>query len=500
MLASLLTKSVWLRIRWIALVCCLVFTGIAFAQFFFSKRQLNEKIDAELRDWGADISDQLGHETKWDISRYNQIAPKVPGYVVLTNADFIGLYGFVPGLIKQVRLVRPVANDQFETVATSAGTWRIYVKTLVDGYVILGIDNPEGDKSDNEVRENAKKFGASLEDARRVKSQETTENISYAVIDLFNNLKDGLGVLPVKTEPDFLAYRSSTIEVIEAGDGRRYKVLYDPIVDTSGEQIGLAIVPKDIELEEGILRNQLWLIIIAGGLTWSFFVFQALYSWKKTEEEKTAFKRRFEGYFSPPVMEAILKDQRRLGGERREVSILFADIRSFTSLSEKLPPKRLTELLQGYFTEMTKEILAADGVVDKFIGDGIMAFWGAPIDQLDKADRAVTAAVNMLKRLPDLNDRWAKEGYPRLEIGIGVNTGVAIVGNVGSQTRFDYTLIGDEVNIASRLEGLNKRFESSIIISESTKRSLTIPVVLESLGEVEIRGREEPVKIYKVTA
>ena len=501
MVASALSKSVWLRIRWIALWCCLFFTVSAFAQFYFSTRQLHQKVEDELKRWGTDIAEQLGRQEKWNLRRYNQITPRAPRYVILTNADFIDVYGFVPGLIKQAVLASRVASDRPETVTTAAGAWRIYAKTLADGYVILGIADPEEIKSpDQELQENASKFGSSLAEALMVMPHDTTGNISFAVLDAFSNLRSGIGPLPLRTAQSILEHPERTTRLIEAFDGRRYRVLYEPLFDLAGKQIGLVIIPKDVELEERIARNQFGLIIIVTGITWSFFIFQVLYSLKKAEEEKNAMKRAFAGYFSPPVLEAILKDPKSLGlsGERREVSILFADLRSFTSLSEGLPPKRLTELLQEYFSMMTAEILATDGVVDKFIGDAIMAFWGAPIDQLDKADRAVTAALNMVKRLSTLNDKWEKEGSPPLEIGIGVNTGVAIVGNMGSRTRFDYTLIGDEVNIASRLEGLNKRFGSNILISESTRRSLTIPVELEPLGETEIRGRQEPIRVYKV--
>ena len=499
MLRGFFSKSIWLRVRWIALLCCLFFTLIAFVQFYLSNQQLDARTNQELKRWMADLVHQIGPQPSWDLKRYDQIDPKAPSFVVLTNANFAQLFWSPPGLIKQVQLARDVASDQPETVTTSAGSWRVYKKTLFDGYVILSIDDPEDVKSaDKELRDNVARFGSSLQEAQRVEVHETTPGIGFAVIDRLFNLKNGTGVLPVITNPSYLEYPRTTIAPFEAHDGKRYKVLYEPIFDTSGKQNGVVIVSRDTELEAQMIRNQRLLIIIATGITWSFFLFQVLYSWKKTEEEKSAFRRRIEGYFSPPVLEDILREGRTLGGERREVSIPFADIRSFTSLSEKLPPMRLIELLRDYFTEMTTEILAADGVVDKFVGDAIMAFWGAPIDQLDKADRAVTTAMKMIKRLPALNDKRAKEGCPPLQIGIGVNTGVAIVGNVGSRTRFDYTLIGDEVNVASRLEGLTKQFGCSIIISESTKRSLTVSVALEPLGEAEIRGREEPVKIYKV--
>jgi adenylate cyclase len=199
-------------------------------------------------------------------------------------------------------------------------------------------------------------------------------------------------------------------------------------------------------------------------------------------------------------MDAILKDPEKLklGGERREVTILFSDIRSFTSMTESLPPQVLTRLLHEYFSEMTEEVLATDGVVDKYIGDAIMAFWGAPIPQPDQANRAVTTALNMIRRLKTLQEKWKEEGYPELDIGIGINLGVATVGNFGSTKRFDYTVIGDAVNAASRIEGLNKQYKSNIIISESTKRQLTLELKTEDLGEVPVKGKEKPIRIFRV--
>lgn len=127
-----------------------------------------------------------------------------------------------------------------------------------------------------------------------------------------------------------------------------------------------------------------------------------------------------------------------------------------------------------------------------------MAFWGAPIDQHDQADRAVRTAINMMGRLRKLQERWARDGHPMFDVGIGINLGIATVGNFGSSKRYDYTLIGDPVNAASRLEGLNKRFNTHIIISDSTRRQLTISVSVRDLGEVEVAGKEERIRVYQV--
>lgn len=230
------------------------------------------------------------------------------------------------------------------------------------------------------------------------------------------------------------------------------------------------------------------------------FVSHAIYRWYASEIEKRKLRQTFEHYFSPQVMQQILKDPSllKLGGQKKEVTILFSDIRNFTTITESLDPESLTLLLHEYFTAMGKGILETDGVIDKFIGDAIMAFWGAPISQPDHADRAVRSAINMNKKLKDLQKKWLRRGLPLIDAGVGINTGVVTVGNMGSEDRFDYTLIGDSVNAAARLEGLNKEYKTNIIISEATKNKLTIPIKYKSLGEVLVKGKTKPIKIYSV--
>ena len=229
-------------------------------------------------------------------------------------------------------------------------------------------------------------------------------------------------------------------------------------------------------------------------------IFHGSYNWYISEAEKRKLRQTFQHYFSPQVMEAILKDPSllKLGGQKREVTILFSDIRNFTSITESMDSEKLTLLLQEYFTAMGREILATDGVIDKFIGDAIMAFWGAPLNQPNHADRALTAAISMTKQLKKLQAKWIKQAFPLIDMGIGINCGMVTVGNMGSEDRFDYTVIGDDVNTASRLEGLNKEFKSHIIISEAIKKKLTGKIKLKSLGSVRVKGKTIPVKIYRV--
>lgn len=205
----------------------------------------------------------------------------------------------------------------------------------------------------------------------------------------------------------------------------------------------------------------------------------------------------FGRYVSPDILKRIMDQSIELGGERREVTILFSDIRGFTSISERLTPEDLVDFLNSYFTKVTRIIMERHGLVDKFIGDAIMAFWNAPLDDAGHAAHAVEAALAMRDALEDIRAEHG-ERYPRLDVGIGINTGNAILGNIGSIERLSYTAIGDSVNLASRLEGLTKEYGVHILISENTKRELKGGFVLRQLDRVKVKGKKEPVTIYEV--
>ncbi|MBI4225081.1 MAG: adenylate/guanylate cyclase domain-containing protein [Candidatus Sungbacteria bacterium] len=246
--------------------------------------------------------------------------------------------------------------------------------------------------------------------------------------------------------------------------------------------------------ENGIVVNMLhthfaWLLS-----TSALFAYRYL----SGERERKEIKKLFGKYVSPRVLEEILVDPAKvaLGGEEREVTVLFSDIRGFTTLSEKTSPQELVRILNKYFSAMSAEIVNREAVLDKYIGDAIMAFWGAPLDDPLQADHALAAAKGMIAALKKLNEELAAAGDPEIAIGIGIHTGRAVVGNIGSEFRFDYTLIGDTVNVASRLEGLNKEHKTTLIISENTKNKLREPHELRSLGEVSVKGRAEPLHVY----
>jgi len=211
-------------------------------------------------------------------------------------------------------------------------------------------------------------------------------------------------------------------------------------------------------------------------------------------------KRRLSRFFSPDVIKEILQTQTEssLAGSRRRVTVLFSDIRGFTSLSEKLTPEEVVEMLRDYLTTMTEIVFKHGGTVDKYIGDAIMALYGAPFDQPNHAEQAVRTALEFQDQVKILSARWEAKCGARLRNGVGINTGEAVVGTIGSQQRLEYTAIGDTVNLASRLEGLTKEFLSPIVISQGTHDEIKHLFYSRYLGEVKVKGKEIPVKIYAV--
>ncbi len=216
------------------------------------------------------------------------------------------------------------------------------------------------------------------------------------------------------------------------------------------------------------------------------------------EKEKHELQGVFSRYVSKEVLDHILKDPSRvhLGGEEKEITVFFSDIRGFTTLSEKISPTELVAVLNRYFSLMTEEILKHGGVLDKYIGDAIMAFWGAPIDDPDQADNAMRASLGMLEKLKFLNKELRDSGRPEINIGIGLYTGMAVAGNIGSESRLNYTVMGDTVNVASRLEGLNKEYKTQLIIGETTKNKLRGNYKLKTLGSAAVKGRVEALNIF----
>jgi len=229
------------------------------------------------------------------------------------------------------------------------------------------------------------------------------------------------------------------------------------------------------------------------------FALLTLLKFFREEGQKRFFHQAFSQYVSRAVVEQIVKSPEKLSlsGEEREVSILFSDIRSFTSMSEQLSPNQVSELLQAYFTPMTAEIIARDGTLDKFIGDAIMAFWNAPLDTSDHQRKAVQSALGMHAALKQLNVQFKERFNLELQIGVGLHSGLVRVGNMGSKDLFDYTIIGDSVNLASRLEGLTKFYGLGIVASESIRNACgDTELFFQEVDTVRVKGKALPIVIY----
>jgi adenylate cyclase len=220
------------------------------------------------------------------------------------------------------------------------------------------------------------------------------------------------------------------------------------------------------------------------------------------ERQRLSIKRAFERFVNPEVVERIAEDPAalRFGGEVRTLTVLFSDVRDFTTYTERHPPQEVVHVLREYFTRMVDQVLAHDGTLDKFIGDGLMAFFGAPLALPDHAERACRTALAMVAEVQQLQTKWLAEGREPFRIGIGINTGEMVVGNLGSEQLFAYTVVGDPVNLAARLESLNKEHHTQvpIIISETTYRAAGDILDVVRLGEVTVKGKTKPVMVYEL--
>jgi len=232
-------------------------------------------------------------------------------------------------------------------------------------------------------------------------------------------------------------------------------------------------------------------VALFAGTTYQYFV---------EGREKRVVKALFGRFVSRDVYEQLIEhpELAELGGRRREMTVLFSDIRGFTTVTEKGQPEALVAQLNEYFSKMVEVVFRHHGTVDKFVGDMVMALFGAPVDDDDHAEHALAAAVEMIAALGELNRKWLAEGRVQLDIGIGVNSGEMIAGNIGSSSIMSYTVIGDNVNLGSRLESLNKDFHTRIIISGATRARLRTAYAMRPLGEVTVKGKSRAVAIFEV--
>ncbi len=264
---------------------------------------------------------------------------------------------------------------------------------------------------------------------------------------------------------------------------------------------GLLVLVPFFAATQYAFHHGWWLNVVTPAILTAIpnIVVLALYRVLVEEKEKRRTRGAFQQYISPEVIRRLLENPALVEPRKLEVTSLFSDVRGFTSIAEELDAQELARLLNEYLTEMTRIVFQNQGTLDKYIGDAVMAFWGAPFEEPYHGPRACRAALTMLRRLEELRDDWKKQGKPLLDIAVGINSGFASVGNMGSYLRYGYTVIGDSVNLASRLEALNRLYGTRILVGENTRaRDAGREFVFRELDWIQVKGKLKPVSIYEL--
>lgn len=267
---------------------------------------------------------------------------------------------------------------------------------------------------------------------------------------------------------------------------------------TLGTLAGIALLDQHYLFKNGTVVAIIWPLFLTGVI----YVSMTFYRYLTEERGKKELRQTFSKYVSPAIVNEILAHPKNveLGGKKQHLTVMFSDVRGFTTISEKLDPRALSDLLNSYLTPMTELVFKNRGTLDKYMGDAIMAFFGAPIAYPDHAKEACRCALQMIEKLFVLQKEWERKGLPQIDLGIGLNTGDVSVGNMGSETVRSYTVMGDAVNLASRLEGINKQYGTRIILSEMTYAEVKDTFLCREVDRVRVKGKLLPVKIYELIA
>ena len=263
----------------------------------------------------------------------------------------------------------------------------------------------------------------------------------------------------------------------------------------------LLLVPFSLGVWYAFLHGWWLNFIVPAGTLVANVGFVAMYRALVEEKEKRRVRGAFQQYLSPEVIRRLLENPDLVKPRKTEITVMFTDVRGFTSISEKLDAQELAALLNEYLTEMTQIVFRHSGTLDKYIGDAVMAFWGAPFEDAAHATEGCHAALEMIARLKEMQQKWRADGRPVLDIGVGLCTGVASVGNMGSELRYGYTAMGDTVNLSSRVEGLNKEYGTHILLSDTTYAAVEDPMlVFRELDLIRVKGKLQPVTLYELVA
>jgi adenylate cyclase len=300
----------------------------------------------------------------------------------------------------------------------------------------------------------------------------------------------------IRQAPAAVAWLSTLILALAAGIGTS-------LLKKTGHMAALGLALPAAAAAGSLLaaRAGVWIELVAPAFAAvGAFVAAALLSYGVEGRQRRFIKSAFKYYLSPQVIDRVLDNPSllRLGGERREISAFFSDVAGFTSISERLSPEELVALLNAYLSEMTDIILGLGGTLDKYEGDAIIAFWNAPVDQPDHALRACQAALRCQRRLAERREEFRRKYGHEVRMRVGLNSGPAVVGNMGSERRFDYTAMGDTMNLASRLEGAGKVYGVSTLASEETERRVRAEILAREVDLIRVVGKARPVRIYEL--
>lgn len=309
-----------------------------------------------------------------------------------------------------------------------------------------------------------------------------------------NLIETALGRSAITRLPDAaIAALLVLVAVVSAVAMRRWRPFWSAL-------FGITIIGVIGAIVWGVFLQ--WSLWVPAGSAFAviplMYVSSGGWSYLTEQARRKEITRVLSLYVTPQVVNYLIAHPERinLGGERREITLLFTDLAGFTTISEMNTPERVTHLLNRHFTDMTDVILEHEGTVAQFIGDAIMAFWGAPLDDNDHAYRAIAAAVAMQKGMAVLRSEFAKEGLPAIHMRIGIHTGSVVVGNLGSKKRFGYTAVGDDVNLAARLEGINKLYGTGIMVSNETAGRIKGRIALRPVDRVIVKGKSQAIDVF----
>lgn len=353
-------------------------------------------------------------------------------------------------------------------------------KIFKDKLVLLGIYT---DTVDDVYFTPFSRFGAAR---NRVPGVECLANAVYTILH-----QDFLRPVPKNTNLAIILF----LGVLSAVLNIRFGFLVSPLISILGAAVYFIVAVVLFST-----KNIVMAVVIPDFTIILTSVSIMVYRGLTEQREKKRIHSLFSRYVTPAVAKELTEnpDAVKMGGDMKKCSILFSDIRGFTNMSEKMTAEEVVDLLNEYLTEMTNIVFKHDGTLDKYIGDAVMAYWGAPIPHDDDPKRAVTTGLEMMVELKKLNDRWVAEGKNReINIGVGVNTGDVVVGNMGSPQRTDYTVIGDHVNMASRLEGLTKEYGTPVLVTEPTYNEIKDSIPCRPVDIVRVKGKLQGIKILE---